>query len=76
MEDNILKAIKEVAKAEKINLDFSKLNTTLKDLRIDSLAAMNLIMKIEEKLGVTLSDDILLSIKTLEDLINAFEKNK
>lgn len=74
MENKILQAIKEVAKEEKMNIDFSKLNVTLKDLKIDSLAAMNLIMKIEEKLGTTLSDETLLQIKTLEDLIHAFEK--
>ncbi len=66
--------IKEVAKAENINIDFSNPDTNLKDLKVDSLAAMNLIMKIEDKLGVTLEDEKLLNIKTLNDLIKAFQE--
>ncbi len=66
--------IKQVAKEENLNIDFSNQHTTLKDLKVDSLAAMNLIMKIEEKLQVTLDDAKLLDIKTLCDLISAFEE--
>ncbi|RCT49770.1 acyl carrier protein, partial [Ureaplasma urealyticum] len=45
----------------------------LKSLGIDSLSAMSLIMKIEDKIGVQLVDEKLLKIKNLGDLIMAFE---
>ncbi len=70
----VIETIKQVAREENININFSNPQTSLKDLKIDSLAAMNLIMKIEEKLQVTLADEKLLEIKTLDDLIHAFEE--
>lgn len=72
--DKILEAIKEVARKNNIKIDFSNLNISLKKLNIDSLAAMNLIMEIEDKLKVTIQDEILLKIKTLDDLIDVFKK--
>lgn len=74
MSNKIIEVIKEVCKEENIGIDFSNLNTTLKDLKIDSLAAMNLIIKIEDKLGVMLDDEKLMQIKTLADLINVFNE--
>ncbi|WP_031489015.1 acyl carrier protein [Ureaplasma canigenitalium] len=75
MENKIRTAIEKVAKEKKISLNFNKQDTSLKDLGIDSLIAIDLIIKIEEELGVTLDDDVLMKIKTLSDLIEAF-KNK
>lgn len=74
MIDKIINSIKEVCKDENISIDFNKMDSTLKDFKIDSLAAMNLIMKVEEKIGVTLDDEILINIKTLGDLVDAFNK--
>ncbi len=74
MRDKIISIIKEVGKSQDLLLDFSNESITLKDLNIDSLAAMNLIMEIEEKLSVTLDDEILINIKTLGQLIDSFEK--
>ena len=74
MRQKVIDGIKEIAKAQNLSIDFSNTSTTLKDLNIDSLAAMNLIMELEEKLNVTLDDEILLSIKTLGELIISFEK--
>lgn len=72
----VIDIIKEVAKKNNIKIDFSNVDAPLKKLNIDSLASMNLIMEIEEKLGVTLDDSLLLEIKTLKDLIQAFENAK
>ncbi|MDU4142420.1 acyl carrier protein, partial [Ureaplasma parvum] len=60
-------------KENKIALNMDNLNIELKSLGIDSLSAMNLIMKIEDQIGVQLPDEKLLKIKNLRDLINAFE---
>lgn len=71
---NIKQIILEVAKKNKINLNIENVQEDLKSMGIDSLSAMNLIMKIEEKLNVQLPDEELLKIKKLGDLILAFEK--
>ncbi|MGL4947786.1 MAG: phosphopantetheine-binding protein [Mycoplasma sp.] len=69
---NVEKIIIEVAKENNIKFDITKKDVELKHLKIDSLAAMNLIIQIEERLSKTLEDDVLISIKTLDDLIKAF----
>ncbi len=72
--NKVVNAIKSVATKNKIKIDFGNLQKDLKSLKIDSLAAMNLIMQVEEELNVTLDDEKLISIKTLEDLVKAFEE--
>ncbi|AJQ45213.1 acyl carrier protein [Ureaplasma diversum] len=72
---NIEAIIKQVANEHKINLDMNNKNVTLKDIGIDSLAAMNLIMKVEDKVGFQLDDSEILKIRTLGDLIRAFEQH-
>ncbi len=66
--------IVNVAKANNIKIDISKKNADMKSFGIDSLAAMNLIMQVEEKVGFQLEDEQLMKIKTLSDLIKAFTK--
>ncbi|ACI60222.1 acyl carrier protein [Ureaplasma urealyticum] len=70
---NVKDIIIKVAKENKINLNMNNLDVELKSLGIDSLSAMSLIMKIEDKIGVQLVDEKLLKIKNLGDLIMAFE---
>lgn len=70
----VLGQIEKIAKQNKISLKKNNLGLTLKDLGIDSLEMMALIVNIEESLGVTIDDETLNQIKTLGDLVNAFEK--
>ena len=44
-------------------------NSNIKDLNIDSLDLLMLVTKLEEILNITISDDELLSIKTINDII-------
>ena len=74
MSKKIEDSIKKVANKNNIKIDFSNPDKDLRSLNIDSLAAMNLIMQIEEDLGVTVEDEKLIKIKTLKDLIDAFNK--
>ena len=69
----IIETILNVAKENNIKLDFNNLNIGLKEIGIDSLSMMNLIFKIESKIGTQLDDHVLVKIKTLGELINAFE---
>ncbi len=71
--NDIILTINKIAKENKINLDTSNLNITLKDVGIDSLALMNLIFKLESELKVQLPDEILVKIKNLNELVVAFE---
>lgn len=66
--------ILEVAKKNHLNININKVDANLKTFGIDSLAAMNLIIQVEEKLNKTLDDNVLMQIKTLGDLIEAFSK--
>ena len=69
----IIETILNVAKENNIKLDINNLNVGLKEIGIDSLSMMNLIFKIESKIGTQLDDHVLVKIKTLGELINAFE---
>lgn len=72
MEEKVIDAISQVASENHIKINLNNRQATLKDIGIDSLAMMDLIFKVEDKLGVQLDDSKLLEIKNLNDLINAF----
>ncbi len=72
--NDIKKIIQQVANENSVKLDLNNPNLTLKETGIDSLALLNLIFKVENKLGVRLEDSELVKIKNLQDLINAFLK--
>ena len=46
------------------------------DLGADSLDAMELNLALEEKLGITISDEQMADIKTVGDIVNYLEANK
>lgn len=71
---DIKKTIQQVANENNVKLDLNNPNLTLKETGIDSLALLNLIFKVETKLGVRLDDSELVQIKNLQDLIDAFSK--
>lgn len=73
---NTIEIINRVAKNKGINVDLSvkDLNNTLKESKIDSLAAMTLIVAIEEELNILIADEDLIRVRTLNDLVNAINK--
>ena len=52
----------------KVDLDNIPLTTSIRDLNIDSLDFMEILMDVEEEYNVSFSNDELLSMKTLDDL--------
>ena len=52
------------------------LKTDFRKLGMDSLAIMDMIIKMEEKFNFTLPDDRLLEIKNVEDFINLLKELK
>lgn len=75
MKEKVLSVIKEVAAKQKINikLDEQCLSIDFKKLGIDSIVVLNFIVAIEDKVGFRLDDTELTKIKTINQLIAAFE---
>ena len=79
MNKDILNKINKIAKDLNINLSVENKDKTLKELGLDSLAVIGVIVKLENELKIHVSDEVLSEIKTLEQLVEAIEnaiKNK
>jgi acyl carrier protein len=72
----VFNTIKKVAKDRnvKIVITEKQLDVTLKELKIDSLEIMGIIVDTENQLNVRIPDDELGTIRTFNDLINALDK--
>lgn len=53
--------------------DRIELDSIISELGIDSLAMARIVLALEEKLGVSITDDELLDVVTVEDLIRVVE---
>lgn len=75
---NIIKDINETLKKNNLHLKLEEkdCNKTLKELGVNSLASMTIIVDLEEKYGIQIPDDKLLKIKTPNDLINIIKSLK
>ena len=78
MDNNILSKINKIAKQQEVNIVFddSNKNATLKELGLDSLSIVSILVGVEDELGVHLPDAVLGDIKTVEQLVEVFEKAK
>ena len=78
MDKNILSKINKIAKQQEVNIVFddSNKNMTLKELGLDSLSIVSILVGVEDELGVHLPDEVLGDIKTVEQLVDVFEKAK
>ena len=74
MNKDILNKINKIAKDLNINLSVENKDKTLKELGLDSLAVIGVIVKLENELKIHVSDEVLGGIKTLEQLVAAIEK--
>lgn len=76
MNNEILEKIKKIAKEQKLNVDLSANNKdkSLKELGLDSLAVIGVIVKLENELKIYISDEVLSKIQTLEQLVAAVEE--
>jgi len=75
MRDKILNIIKDILKQQKINVAVNDdtMMTEFKNLGIDSITVLNIIVCIEKEVGLRLDDSELTKIKTVNQLIAAFE---
>ena len=63
--------------ADKLNIsaDRIKLESRFEeDLSADSLDLLNVVMEVEEEFGISISDEELMDIKTVEDALEAINK--
>ena len=78
MRNEIIKIIKDVANKQNINLNLTEtsLDQPFKDMGVDSINVLGIIVAIEDKVGFRLDDSVLSNIKTINQLIKAFEAKK
>lgn len=69
----IINEVNKILKEKNINivLTNSNINKTFKEIGLDSLASMTIIVELEEKLDIVISDEKLMSMKTPKDLIDS-----
>lgn len=63
--------------ADKLNLAADKIKLESRfeeDLSADSLDLLNVVMEVEEEFGISISDEKLMEIKTVEDALEAINK--
>jgi acyl carrier protein len=68
--DKFLSKFNDLLKAKKEKTDF-----TFKEVGIDSIDQMKLLIFFEDKFNFHVNDDELLKIKTINDFINVIKKN-
>lgn len=59
-----------------LKLNDSNIKKNIKELGIDSIVIMSIIVEIEEELGIVLDDNKLMNLKTAKDLIDLIDKTK
>jgi len=52
------------------------LKTTFAELNTDSIDMVEIVMKLEDKYDISINDDMLLNVKTIEDIRNVVNKLK
>ncbi len=65
--------------ANQIGLDKSRItleSDIIKDLGLDSLGVVELVMEIEDKYGLVADDDTVATLKTVSDVVKYIEENK
>lgn len=75
---NMLEEIKNVL-VEALNVEASEITPEAKlndDLGIDSLSAVELALELESAFDVTIEDDELAKLETVQDIINIIESKK
>ncbi len=71
MPDMVTKRVVEaVAAVKKMPVEQVNAGQTLEELRVDSLDAVTLVFDLEEAFGVSLPDDKVRSLRTVQDIID------
>ncbi|MBQ9516536.1 MAG: acyl carrier protein [Eubacterium sp.] len=73
----IFDEVKEILADElDINIDDIEMNSNLMDdLGADSLDAIDIVMSVEDQYSIEVPDEVIKSIKTVEDIVSFIESN-
>lgn len=63
-----------ILKEKDVNTDALTEDTDLRNIGLDSLDIVEVMMQIEEELGIEFSTDELAGLKTVQDVLNLIEK--
>tara|TARA_R100000951_G_scaffold104895_1_gene98356 strand:+ start:238 stop:471 length:234 start_codon:yes stop_codon:yes gene_type:complete len=63
-----------VESINKLEFDAIKLTDTLEDLGADSLDSVEIIMSLEEKYNIKISEDVFADIHTVQDIVDYINK--
>lgn len=74
MSDEVFLVLKKIASEHGVNINKNQLNSDFKEIGIDSLLGITIIVEIEKSFGVRLNDDILMKLKTPNDIIKEISK--
>ncbi len=72
METKIFEEIKKLIK-ERFSKDV-ELDTVLNETGIDSLSLLDLVVDTEKEYNITITDEELISMKTVQDIVDAISK--
>ena len=78
MNNDIFEMLKAIA-VNDIGIDADKItpeSNIIKDLGLDSLDIVDMLMKVEETFGVTIDDGDVVEMKTVADVVRFKEKEK
>jgi acyl carrier protein len=68
------KVISTLASVKRIPADSIKLDTSLQDLGIDSLDVFTLLFELENAFKISIPDDDVRSLKTVNDIVDGMKK--
>ncbi len=73
----IFDEVKEIlAEQLDVNIDDIEINSSLSDdLGADSLDAIDIVMTVEDQYSIEVPDEVIKSIKTVEDIVSFIESN-
>jgi acyl carrier protein len=74
--EEIINEIKQIAAKKNIKVSDNLFSKQLKEIGIDSLSAMSLIIEVEDAFNIAIPDDKLTSIKTLNELVGLVSELK
>jgi acyl carrier protein len=76
-EETIIKFIKqEIRKLSPDSSDLTSTTDIVTDIRLDSVAVMNLVFELEEEFDISIPLNSLTEVRTIQDLATLIEKEK
>lgn len=70
-----LEIIRDIMK-RKHNKEHVELHSTMKDLGVDSLDLVEVVLEVEELLGISFEDEELVSMKTIQNVVDTINRKR